>query len=520
MKKYISRIKSISIPLILGLALGWIFFGINGNQSESETHIHEESVETIWTCSMHPQIKQNKPGLCPICAMDLIPLEKVDSGEEVDPNELPMTESAIKLADVQIFKVIKGNTVKNIPLQGKIEADERNISSITARFGGRIEKLYVNFTGQQVKKGQKLASIYSPELVTAQKELLESMKLKSSNPSFYEAARSKLILLDLTKRQIDGIEKKGEPKIYFDYLSPLSGTVTKRNISLGEYKKEGDILFEVLDLSKVWVLFDAYESDLPWIKLGDNVEFDVPSLSGKRYKGVVKYIDPLIEPATRVAKVRVELNNPGQRLKPEMLVKGLVESQESIKSPQIIIPKSAVLWTGKRSVVYVKIPDREVTTFIYREIVLGPESGNYYVVNKGLEEGEEIAMNGVFKLDAAAQLAGKKSMMSSDINEGIVHHHVGKPNDLNDLKSVNFKVGGACGMCKSRIEKVAKSFNGVGQAEWNQETKILSLSYNPELIKLIDIHKAIAKAGHDTDKVKAEDEVYNKLPGCCKYRSE
>lgn len=509
--------------LVLGLLLGWIFFGGDGNDKHEtvNAHDHKELAETIWTCSMHPQIRQNKKGLCPICAMDLIPLKSGDSQEIVDPNELQMTESAMKLADIQILKVAKGGAVNKIYLQGKIEFDERNVSSLTARFGGRIERLYVNFTGQHVMKGQKLATIYSPKLVTAQKELLEAIKLKSSNPSFYKASRNKLRLWDLTEKQIDDIEKMGKPKKYFDYLSSLSGTITKRFVSLGEYKKEGALLFEVVDLNKVWVLFDAYESDLPWIQNGDKVKFNVPSLGGKEYMGKVSYIDPVIDPSTRVAKVRVELNNPRQKLKPEMFVNGIIESNKAAKVNKIIIPKSAVLWTGKRAIVYVKIPDRKTTTFIYRQIMLGSRTGEYYVVSKGLKEGEEIAVNGVFKIDAAAQLAGKKSMMSPDGNSaGIIHHHGDHGIKEQDLESAIFKVGGACGMCKSRIEEAAKLVNGVKKAEWNQETNMLSVSYHPKRVKLIDIHRAIAKAGHDTDKLKADEMVYKELPACCKYRKE
>lgn len=152
-------------------------------------------------------------------------------------------------------------------MQGKVQADERNIAEITARFGGRIEQLFVNFTGQHVRKGEKLATIYSPELVTAQRELLEVLTFKERRPSLYKAVRNKLKLWDLTDKQISAIEEKGEPQFYFDVLSPISGTVILRHVAIGDYVKEGTALFKVVDLSKVWVMFDAYESDLPWIKL-------------------------------------------------------------------------------------------------------------------------------------------------------------------------------------------------------------------------------------------------------------
>ncbi len=406
--------------LVVGLFLGWLIFHPSKAERVPEMKIeghegHDHSSEdpTTWTCSMHPQIKQDKPGQCPICAMDLIPVATAQStGEFFDPNEIVLTESAAKLADIQTMIVSKGKPQKSLYLQGKVHPDERNIAELTARFGGRIEQLFVNFTGQNVQKGEKLATIYSPDLVTAQRELLEAIAYKESRPSFYTAARAKLKLWDLTEDQIIAIEEKGEPQLYFDILSPISGTVMMRHVALGDYVKEGTALFQVTDLSRVWVMFDAYESDLPWIKTGDRVELTIPSLPGNSYEGIVRHIDPFINPRTRVARVRIELPNKGLKLKPEMFAKGLLHSEIAASSNQLLIPKSSILWTGKRAVVYVSLPERGSPSFLYREIILGPEAGNFYVVSEGLMEGEEIAVNGVFKIDAAAQLEGKPSMMN------------------------------------------------------------------------------------------------------------
>ncbi len=439
MKKLIIKIKEnyklIIGAFIVGLLFGWIFFhssgeGTNTNQELNGHEIHTaESVNQIWTCSMHPQIKMDKPGKCPICAMDLIPLTSVSSsGDDVDPNEIVMTESAAKLASIQTMMVTKGAPNKTVYLQGKVQADERNIAELTARFGGRIEKLFVNFTGQNVTKGGKLATIYSPGLVTAQRELLEAVSFKETRPSLYTAAKGKLKLWDLTDEQISAIEEKGEPMIYFDVLSPITGTVIMRHVSMGDYIKEGDALFQVIDLTRVWVMFDAYESDLPWIKLGDKVDFTIQALPGKTFSAKVTYIDMLINGQTRVAKVRVEVSNPGWTLKPEMFTAGMLESKIAEASNKIIVPKSSILWTGKRAVVYVKVQNRETPSFLYREVVLGPEAGAFYVISEGLEEGEEIAVNGVFKIDAASQLQGLPSMMNPD--GGVVstgHNHGGQP---------------------------------------------------------------------------------------------
>ncbi|MDE5421003.1 efflux RND transporter periplasmic adaptor subunit [Ancylomarina sp. DW003] len=453
MKSIIKNIKEnyklVVGVLVLGLFLGWLMSGGSGNVNTSEQgienhegHNHESADPQTWTCSMHPQIKQDKPGLCPICAMDLIPLKSMQSGgDDVDPNEIVMSESAAKLASIQTTRVEIGNPVKTINLQGKVQVDERNISELTARFGGRIEKLFVNYTGQQVYKGEKLASIYSPALLSAQKELLEAISFKESRPGLYTAAKGKLKLWDLTDTQIAAIEEKGEPQAYFNILSPITGTVSMRHVALGDYVKEGKALFKVVDLSKVWVMFDAYESDLPWIKLGDKVNFNLKSTPGKSYTAKVTYIDPFINGKTRVAKVRLEAKNKNGVLKPEMFVQGVLESEIAENSSEIMVPKSAVLWTGKRSVVYVKIQDRESPSFLYREVVLGPEAGAYYVISEGLEEGEEIVTNGVFKIDAAAQLVGLRSMMNPDGGAAPVgHNHGDMGMDQSKHKIENFDV--------------------------------------------------------------------------------
>jgi Cu(I)/Ag(I) efflux system membrane fusion protein len=421
MKRIIKTIKEnyllILAVLIVGIFFGWLFFHHPSDEKSTVQVTEQGSPEkkTIWTCSMHPQIRMDHPGKCPICGMDLIPLADEHNGEAaISPDEIQMTDDAMKIADIQTAEVKKAYPDKEVYLLGRVKPDERNIAELTARFGGRIEKLFVNFTGQIVKKGEKLATIYSPALMTAQKELLEAQDYRKTNPDLYNAARNKLKLWDLTDAQIDEIESKGEARSYFDVLSPTAGTVTRRNVALGDYVKEGNALFQVIDLTRVWVMFEAYESDLPWIKVGDQVNFTVQSVPGKNFSGTISFIDPTINPQTRIAQVRVVTLNTGELLKPDMFANGIVNSTIAGNKKDLLIPKTAVLWTGKRSVVYVKDPQQEQPTFRYREIGLGPVAGDFYVVTNGLQEGEEIAVNGVFKIDAAAQLAGKPSMMNPE----------------------------------------------------------------------------------------------------------
>ena len=405
--------------LAIGLLLGWIFFGGSTTrtvaQQDAEVVEHTHEAGEVWTCSMHPQVREEGPGPCPFCGMDLIPVTSAEPNITAE-GMVQMTSAAMQIANVQTVPVERAEPTKEIYLTGRIEADERRIAEITARFGGRIEKLFVNYTGQEVKRGQALASVYSPELVTAQKELFEAAKFRQTNPSFYEAAVNKLKLWDLSDRQIQNILESSEVRYNFNVLAPQSGTVVARHVSAGDYVKEGESMFEVANLDQLWVVFDAYESDLPWMQENDTIRFTVQSLPGRTFASEVTFIDPVISAERRVAEVRTEVMNDQGQLKPEMFVQGVLASALPGVDEALIVPKTAILWTGKRAVVYVKQPGAAVPTFAYREIVLGPEAGNFYVVNEGLEAGEEVVANGVFKVDAAAQLEGKASMMNPAAN--------------------------------------------------------------------------------------------------------
>ncbi len=419
--------------LVVGLLAGWLMFG--GNKSDShDDHEHfktEINNVTVWTCSMHPQIRQNEPGDCPICGMDLIPLED-DQNVDIDPNAISMSPTAMQLANVSTAFVGKMNPVKQVRLNGKVQADERLVYSQSSHIPGRIEKLTVNFTGEFVNKGQIIAYIYSPELVTAQEELFEAQKIAETQPQLFAAAKEKLKNWKLSEKQIEEILKSGMTKDEFPVVADVSGYTISKKINLGDYVRKGETMYEIADLSKVWVLFEVYESDINWIKKGDKVEFTVASLPGESFMSSITFLDPVIDPKTRVAKARVEYNNSNGKLKPEMFVSGMVEAKLDNKSNSIVVPKTAVMWTGKRSVVYVKTNSEQGVNFIMREITLGSALGDSYVVEAGLREGEEIAVNGTFSIDAAAQLAGKPSMMSPEGGQVMTgHNHGGKPTESN-----------------------------------------------------------------------------------------
>lgn len=405
-----------------GLLLGWAFFS---RSSEAE-HSHTEVIngETVWTCSMHPQIRQNEPGSCPICGMDLIPLED-DNGEGIDQMAITMSPTAMQLANVVTAVVGSESVMKTIRLNGKVQEDERLIFSQTTHFPGRIEKLAVNFTGEYVSKGSVIANLYSPQLVTAQEELFETYKIRESQPNLFRAAREKLKNWKLTETQIDKIISTGKTQDQFPVLADQSGYVTTKRVNLGDYVKRGQTLYEIANLSRVWVQFDLYESDLSWINKGDSIQFNISSIPGQNFKGKIDYIDPVINSKTRVTKARVVVQNNDRVLKPEMFASGEAKAQLGKTVDQLTVPKSAVMWTGKRSVVYVKLSSDQGLHFKMREVTLGPALGDSYIIQNGLEPGEEIAVNGTFSIDAAAQLAGKPSMMSQEGGAAMIGHNHG-----------------------------------------------------------------------------------------------
>lgn len=516
--KITHTIALVFVALLVGGLGGYL---LSGNKAEKAAPGETKSSENsqTWTCSMHPQIRQNEPGKCPICGMDLIPLKKLSA----NPNIIEMSNEAVKLANIQTSKVGFTLPEKEILLQGKVKVDERRVSNQTSHISGRIEKLYVSFTGEKVAYGQKIASIYSPELITAQKELFEAIKTKDGSSLLYNAARNKLKQWKLTDKQIDAIEKSGQVQKIIDIRADKQGVVLKRNVAVGDHLNEGSVLFTVADLSRVWVIFDAYEADIAWLDEGDEISFTVSSIPGETFEEKVDFIDPIIDPQTRTAAVRIEVSNKNGQFKPEMFASGRIIAELPIEEAHLTVPKSSVMWTGKRSVVYVSVPEIESPVFEFREVTLGHDLGGYFIVEDGLKEGEMVVTHGAFKVDAAAQLAGKKSMMNKDGGMAThSHQHSTKENDASKkamagMEETSFMVSGNCDMCKSRIEKAAESVDGVRHAVWNKDTKHITVHFDGHKTNKKDIADAISKVGHDTELSKSPGEIYNELPGCCQY---
>ncbi|MEF3079815.1 efflux RND transporter periplasmic adaptor subunit [Winogradskyella poriferorum] len=425
----------ISVAVIVGLFGGYLIFGRGSADTATNTvldgHNHSEEIATnqMWTCSMHPQIMQPEPGDCPICGMDLIPAEAGTDG--LNANEIKMTENAMALANIQTSVVGQGQMGDNsLKLSGKIRPNEESNAVQVTYFGGRIEQLYVNSTGERVGAGQRLATIYSPELVAAQQELLTASSLKESQPELYKAVRNKLKLWKLSEKQINAIESAGKVQEYFPVFATVSGTVTHKMVEEGDYVKQGQPLYKIANFNTVWAEFDAYENQIALLREGQTIKITTNAYRNEVFDAKISFIDPLLNSATRTIVVRAVLNNIKDKFKPGMFVEGTIEGIQSGSKSAVTVPATAVLWTGKRSVVYVKTKPNE-PVFEMREVLLGNTNGESYTILEGLANGDEVVTNGTFTVDAAAQLQGKKSMMNAEGGKTMTGHegHLGMQND-------------------------------------------------------------------------------------------
>lgn len=458
---------AVVLALVGGLAIGRWSAPAAPPPADAAPEAPADAAPSLWTCSMHPQIQSPDPGLCPICGMDLIPVSAGGSG---GPRVLELSPLAAQLAEVQTAEVSRREVEHEIRLVGKVAFDETRLRYITAWVPGRLDRLYVDYTGTLVRAGDHLVDLYSPELLSAQEELLQALdaraKLDGASALLRQTAertlassREKLRLWGLGADQIGAIEATGTVSEHITIRAPAGGVVVHKNKNAGDYVKTGERVYTIADLSQVWVLLDAYESDLPWIHYGQRVSFETEAYPGERFEGQVVLVDPVLDERTRTIKLRLNVANPDRRLKPGLFVRAVARTPlsrtghaldpalagmwvcpmhgEVLKEEQapcdlcgmhlvpveslhevgghperlpLVVPASAVLWTGVRSVVYVRLPG-EAPVFEGREVVLGPRSGDHYVVEGGLVAGERVVTRGAFKIDSALQIQARPSMM-------------------------------------------------------------------------------------------------------------
>lgn len=497
---------------LLGVWIGRMSFIVS---LVRKPNVNVAATASMWTCSMHPEIRQNdpgpcpicgmdlipvarpqeapkiktvkyacsmmcippmdKPGKCPVCGMDMVPVEEADDGSmDAKTTSVTLSLRARMLAGVQTAPADRRFVASEIKMFGKIDYDETRVGSISARVPGRLDRLFVNYTGVRVQKGDHLVSLYSPELLTAQEELLQAARgIKESDaigmPALKEAAlqslaasRGKLLLWGLTQEQLDEIEGRGTASDHTTIFATIGGVVIEKQAVQGMYVEMGDRLYTIADLSHLWVKLEAYESDLTWLRYGQTVEFHTEAYPREVFHGRIAFIDPILNAKTRTVKVRVNVANADGRLKPEMFVRAFVRSKvatggmvmdealagkwispmhpeiikdgpgacdvcgmplvtaeslgyvsanaKQVEAP-LVIPATAPLITGKRAVVYLENPDQP-GTYEGREIELGPRAGDFYLVKGGLHEGERVVVRGNVQIDSAVQILARRSMMS------------------------------------------------------------------------------------------------------------
>jgi len=439
-------------------------------QTEAGTSTGEPQ---MYTCPMHPSVKlPDADAKCPICHMDLIPLTAGGGGPESE-RRLVLTEAAAESSRIETAPVGRFFPTAKVRLYGKVTYDQTSVARLTAYFPGRIERLFVHYPGVPVQRGEHLAEVYSPDLLAAFEELRQAVQsagaaeggsdlVSRSSRGMLVAAREKLRLFGLTDEQIGAIERGEFDSDRLTIYAPTGGIVTHLAVREGDYVTTGQEIATVADLTRLWLDLEAYESQLPMLNWGQRVTFTVESHPDETFEGRVSFIEPVVDAGTRTAAVRVAVDNQDLRLKPGMFASSVVRvrvgEEGSVLSDELagrwvcpmhptevhdeagaceicgmdlltaeslgvvgdpgaaveplVVPRSAVLFTGTRSLVYVSIPDAESPTYEGREVVLGPRAGDFYVVREGLREGERVVINGAFRVDSAMQIAAKPSMMT------------------------------------------------------------------------------------------------------------
>ena len=415
----ISKNVLIALILLIVVAVSAGGYYLWRSKDTHETHKGEKAAQgpVQYTCPMHPFIIKDKPGACPICGMTLVPVKKAE-GEQPKGKEAEML-GHVSLSPTQMVMANVATTeAKVMPLNKEINAvgivqyDQARQAKVTAWVAGRIDKLHVNTVGSYVSKGRPVAEVYSPDLVSAQQEYLLALKsrdqfknssiqsISQGGDGLVASARQRLKLMGVRDEQIATMVKAGEPNIKLPIYTPLSGIVIDKVVQVGQYVNVGDTLFNIADLSTVWVEVEVYENEFPNIKIGQMVDLLSQSYPGKTFRGRVAFIYPFLDPKTRTVKVRVEIPNPGLRLKPDMFVNAKVKVP---LGSSIVVPVSAVMDTGQRQVVWVEM---KPGMFEPRDVKVGVREGDNIQILSGLKAGEKVASSGGYLIDSEAQLKG------------------------------------------------------------------------------------------------------------------
>jgi multidrug efflux pump subunit AcrA (membrane-fusion protein) len=390
----------------------WMYLTNNKEIKEAKKN---NSDIAYYHCGMHTWIKSDKPGACPICGMNLTPVYK--GGAKSEKGVVQIDPAVVQNIGVKMEKIMKRKLTHTIRTTGKVDYNEKTQFYITTKFSGYIEKLYVDYTGKPVQKGEPLFEIYSPELVAAQQEYLQALRyskiMNASNDisgggnELLQSARKKLSYWDISSGQINTLEQNGNIKKSLIIYSPFSGIVIEKSITAGMQVQAGMNLLKLAELSLIWIFADVYEDDLPWVKTGEIASIESPDAPGSSLTGTVSYIYPFVDEQTRTVKVRIELPNPDMSLKKDMYVKVNIKSTVSLEA--IAVPEQAVIHSGKRDIVVMAMGEGK---FMPMEVKLGILADGYYQVLEGLKEGDLIVTSSQFLIDSESNLKAVVSGMN------------------------------------------------------------------------------------------------------------
>ena len=395
-----------------------------------DDHQHQEEID-YWTCAMHPSVRADGPGKCPICHMDLIPVYKKNHEpveEEGAGAAIQVSHRARQLAGVEVAEVAYRPLHRRIRTVGLITTDERRVSRVSAWIAGRIDRLYIDFTGQKIDRGDPLALLYSPDLVSTQQEYILALEALDrsrdagtsvqTQESLIASSRQRLLLWGISESEIQRLEKERTVRDHVEIVTPIGGTVVEKSVVEGQYVKEGQHLYTVADLSHLWMLADLYEYEMGWIRTGQKVTMTFASFPDEPFEDKITFVDPVLQSQTRSLKVRAELDNSQGRLRPGMFVDTVIDvrldperfpnlaSAFDERGAVLSVPVSAVLETGRREVVYQEVGEGKYTG---RRVTVGPRAGDYYPVLSGLKAGDKVVVRGNFLIDSQSQLTGLES---------------------------------------------------------------------------------------------------------------
>lgn len=413
-------ITAMAISGVVGVGIGvWLM-----TSPAEQPEVAEEST-TTYRCAMHPSVVSEGPGSCPVCAMDLVPVYEDElsggSGGTVQIDPVTIQNIGVKTARVERRSLRR--TVRTV---GRVDYDETRMTDVNAKIAGWVEKLYVNYTGQEVSKGQRLLEIYSPELVAAQEEYLTALdyhrRLQNSAGGevaqgardLLGSARQRLRYWDISDEQIESLKVSGEVRRTMTLHSPQEGIVVHKAVFEGAHISSGQHLYRIAELSKVWVYADIYEYELPWIQVGQEAEVELSYLPGRTFNGRVTYIYPFLESKTRTLRVRMSFDNADGKLKPEMYAN--VEIQAPVAEKAVVVPVQAIIHSGERRLAVVSLGEGR---FQPREIEIGVEADGFYQVINGLREGDRIVTSSQFLIDSESNLKAAVGAMVSESAAGV-----------------------------------------------------------------------------------------------------